>query len=189
MTAFEKLTKRNAQAFFEAYLDRKDAVLAEFIKKIETQGGSSQAELDFSPQSLVPLWTWLWPRLRLADEHPENQGQLPMWYAVEVSNNPHGNTPLPVETALWIDGLAYYFGDTVVKNIPDAKWAICTDNKAAYYNKPVIDGSVFIYPLNNMIVVTMQAVNKHRLHSDKALLEVFKILQNYYEKYKSRSST
>ena len=182
MENFDKLTKKNAQAFFEVYMERKDAVLDGFRQSVEKNGGPSKDELNFSSESLIPLWMWLWPKLELCENHPDIADR-PIWYDFQITNNPHCNTPLTKDTVRWIDGLAYYFGETVIRNIPNVYWTVCSDKNAFHYNKPVLSGNIFAYPLHNMIICALQAIDKSPINSDKRLLEVLEILINDARKY------
>ncbi len=181
MPLFEKLTKRNAQEYFDAYLAHAPAALEQFKQELSQQSGIPITTLNCSPESLIPLWQWLYPRLQGA-QHADNLGKdgLPLWYGVELGNNPSmPGVDFTPETLHWIDGLAYYFAEVFIKNIPGAHWSICADSKAVHYNKPVIETNEVkgvmpgIQPVHKMIVATSSAIDKLPKNHGGRLLEVY----------------
>lgn len=167
---FHTLTKQNAKAFFELYMSRKDKVLAEFKARSEATGGPKVSELDYSEQSLIPLWLWVRDRTPHASEHPPLD-LLPPWYEFELITNPHSRTIcFTPEAAHNLDGLSYYWGEVLLRNIPDTKWSIYPYRGEIYYCKPAVNSEFFSnYPLGMNIVrasIYNEDHNERRVTSD-----------------------
>lgn len=161
---FEKLTKKNAQAFFDAYIQHKDEALASLITEAEAAG----ITLDYSPESLSPLWQWTSPKYQYADRHPP-QDKMPIWYVPEYVNEPHfSGPPLTIESAKIIDWLAYYFGEVLIRNLKGLKWVVGDSKNSAYPYKPAVEGSLSTYPLrvigNNLARIEINGENPDALN-------------------------
>jgi len=135
---FEKLTKRNARAFFELYVARKAKALHELGEISEKTGGPKAAELDFSAESLVPIWIWARDRMPMVKENGPND-LMPPWYDFELRLNPNNpNIRFSPEAADLIDKLAYYWGETLIHNIQGTKWDIDPYPESFFYCRPVV---------------------------------------------------
>lgn len=55
---FDKLTKRNAKAFFELYMAGKDGAIEALKQLSAATGGPKENEFDYSKDMLPPLWDW-----------------------------------------------------------------------------------------------------------------------------------
>ena len=144
MQSFEKLNKRNAKAFFDAYLARKDGVLAEMMRQYAADGHDPR-ELDYSPQSLVPFWVWM--RVKMTspswDVQDAPNEQMPMWYLPLHVNDEHRPRPISKQSAELADMFAYYWGEVLRRNIPDLHWGI-GDHPGSYgYCAPMVLGEYY----------------------------------------------
>lgn len=150
---FDHLTQKNAKAFFDLYMSRKDQVLAEFMARSEATGGPKASDLDYSKESLIPLWLWVRDKMPFATQHPPLE-LLPPWYSFELVTNPHSQTIcFTPEAASNLDGLSYYFGEVLLRNVPDAKWGIDPYPKGFNFGKPTIQNEFFSnYPINMSII-------------------------------------
>ena len=146
-------TKENAKAFFDLYMSRKDKVLAEFMARSETTGGPKASELDYSKESLIPLWLWVRDKTPFAAQHPPLE-LLPPWYSFELVTNPHSQkTCFTPEAAANLDGLSYYFGEVLLRYVHDVKWGINPYPKGFDFGKPTVQSEFFSsYPLGMNIV-------------------------------------
>lgn len=147
-------TKENAKAFFDLYMSRKDKVLAEFIARSEATGGPKTSELNYTKESLVPLWLWVRDKTPYAPMHPPLD-LLPPWYSFELIKNPHSQkTCFTPEAAANLDGLSYYFGDTLLRYVPDTEWGINPYLKGFDFAKPCVQSEFFnLYPIGMNIVL------------------------------------
>lgn len=146
-------TKENARAFFDLYMGRKDKVLADFMARSEATGGPKASELNYTKESLIPLWLWVRDRTPYAPQHPPLD-LLPPWYSFELVTNPHRQRIcFTSEAAANLDGLSYYFGETLLRYVPDTQWDIGPYPKDGYFGKPVVRSEFFAnYPIHMNIV-------------------------------------
>jgi hypothetical protein len=145
---FDKLTKRNAKAFFELYMAGKDAAIEALTQLSAATGGPKANEFDHSIETLTPIWLWARDKIMMVKENAPDD-KLPLWYNYEIRCNPHNTgihfTP---ESADLIDKLAYYYGDTLIKHIPETDWSIDPYINEFYYCKPVVRSEYFTsYPV------------------------------------------
>jgi len=161
---FATLDKKNARAFFDLYMNRKEPVLAEFKARSETTGGPKASALNYSIESLTPLWAWLRKNAPFATEPPTLELRPP-WYGFELITNPHNPgfhlTPMAAANA---DGFAYYWGETLLRYIPDTKWDIDPFPKDWSYCKPVILSDFFVN--DPLILSTGMIAGSNRDFSD-----------------------
>jgi hypothetical protein len=183
MSTFEKLTKRNAKEYFDAYLGRMDAALVRFATKLRELGVPGEA-IDYSPESLVQVWKAVHPLLEYGNrEETKKHPNLPMWYWVELANNPNDpDIDFTPETLGLIDGLSYYVAKVFLKNVDGMHWEIDNDPKSFFYNKPVVftkslskEGKFIpeIQPVSIAIVGALGALRKSLRHKDERLFEVY----------------
>lgn len=176
---FEKLTKRNAKEFFDLYMACKGPVLEELQQRYLQDTGMT---LDFSPESLTPLWRWAYPQFSFADKHPEMEHQ-PIWYLPEYINEPNfGGKPHTILGIFLRDSLAYYFGDVLVKHL-DLHWECYMTPKTSYSYRPIINGKTATYPLRVVGNILSRAVKKSAHHSDDALLNLYRVFEEDVQNY------
>jgi len=184
---FSTLNKKNAQAFFDLYMQRKDDVLKQFSATVEAGGGPAQSVLDFSPESFIPLWAWLRKNLEYAETHPPLE-LLPPWYEPENVNNPSWGRSFTIKTAHLLDGFAYYYGEVHIRNLEGLSWGIGSAKPItiASYN-PVVTGKyLIIYPLW-MVFVAMGIA--HRESDERNCDESEYISYGYHvEEYERRKA-
>jgi hypothetical protein len=85
-------------------------------------GGPAPARLDFSRESLVPLWAWAAPRFRKLREGEEPEpGPLPMWLGRRKGFTQQW---WPDATVELMDAVLYYLAESLIRAVPGAHWAI-----------------------------------------------------------------
>lgn len=155
-TSFVTMTKPEARAFLERFLAEMPARMEWLTGLCQDSGGPSKSELDYSAASLNALWAWAQPRFawrsgyraptsrgeiepRFNPDDLEGPGDLPSWF--------HHPSGLGLATfssdTLWlIDALGRYLGESVVRSIPEARWASgATRPKGNMLaNQPVVAG-------------------------------------------------
>jgi hypothetical protein len=125
---FFGLGDAEAEAFFDDYVARAEPRLDEFRREVSASGGPSEAELDGSPESLVPLWRWFVAR------PAEAGGELPPWY--EPDPPELAAQRLPASTLRDADGVALYLA-----RVFGHEWGIGREPPRKRYvsqNKPVL---------------------------------------------------
>lgn len=117
---YPEMTRAQARAYLTQFLDEMDASHARLVATSEASGGPSGSQLDFSIESLGPLWEWAKPRFswrpgyalppqgqpdpwRPQDLEPESE--LPSWFQHPSSV---GMDRLDAESLWLCDGLGRY---------------------------------------------------------------------------------
>jgi len=174
---FEELTKKNSKEFYRLYLANKEAALADLFADAAQDGIS----LDFSPDSLTALWQWAYPQFEYCSQHPVSD-DIPIWYQPEYVNHPHfSGPPMTLKSIKIRDKLAYYFGEVLIRHIPNLHWELCEEKNSPYSNCPIINGATATYPLRVVGNVLSRAVKKSPHHSEDTLKEAFRMFKNEVE--------
>jgi hypothetical protein len=97
-TNFDEMTRKEARSYLREYVAGHPRRLEEFRQRVAAEGGPASELLDFSPESLLPLWSWLLPRVKADDFH----GDFYLSY---------------------VEGLAAYFAECLLRNVPGVSWA------------------------------------------------------------------
>jgi hypothetical protein len=166
---FFGLGKAEAEAFFETYVARAEPRLDEFRHEVSASGGPAAEQLDGSPESLVPLWSWF-----LAHEHGAD-GELPPWYepdAPEVAGE-----RLPAGDLRAVDGIALYLALAFRRALGGLEWGIGHEPPQRRYvsqNRPVLKAAGYdIDVLQVAYNLAMRAL-AGRDTDDEALLRAFR---------------
>ena len=141
-----EMTRKEARAFFNEYMARREPALAGFREKLAGFSGLPVETFDYSVESLQPLWTHLWPQLRYPKEE-QSSDQSPFWYKHLFQFSPfrspqdRGKFWLEPEIAELVEGFAYYLGEVYIRNIPGCQWDFGKRSKRDFiYHRPYITG-------------------------------------------------
>lgn len=143
-----------AEEYLRRYLATAEPRLAWLREESARTGGPTPDQLDYSRDSLVPLWEWAIGqfRLRPADApldfvdlgrqgryYRPHDADLPMWFGRRAVQAPDGWSD---ETLALIDGLIYYLAETVLRAVPGAKWEVWHADVKNHIdeNQPVLTG-------------------------------------------------
>lgn len=109
-------------AYLRRFLAAAEPRLSWLREQSAKTGGPAAAQLDFSRDSLVPLWAWVAPRLRKlrAGEEPA-PGPLPVWFG---RCGRHARQWWPNETVELMDAVLYYLAECLMRAAPGAHWAV-----------------------------------------------------------------
>ena len=142
MTDYLDLSKNEAAAALQEFLDERAPALARLRERLVADGQDTAVLLDGTPESLVPLWRWLLSRLTLVDApgatDPASvpREAWPSWerYTIEKERT------LSLESVTLLDGLVSYLAAVVRDRAPLARWEIARDRhkRYAYNNHPVL---------------------------------------------------
>lgn len=139
---FDEMTKKEAQQHFEWYIGQIEDRIRLLRSAYEVTGRGSFEDLDFSPESLKPLWKWFLERVEFVDKSPkkirEEQDRMPAWLrdTVRVSKKEPSR-----DTLILAMDIAIYFGEIFVRNFERISWGFVTRPKSlAYVNRPVLIG-------------------------------------------------
>jgi len=121
-TDFDNMTRKEAQNYFRHYVEGHTKRVEAFRQRVAAEGGPALGELNFSAESLLPLWAWLLTRIK-AEDFQDFRNSFRRSY---------------------IEGLAAYFAECVLRNMPGVSWDIARPGgkrvPSIYKNMPVLVG-------------------------------------------------
>ncbi len=121
---FDKLAKAQAKEYFQWYMDQIDVQLEELERILSGTG----ILMDFSVESLIPVWEWLEKQIRMVPRKEEDiQAEIahrPAWMEPYV-----GREEFSLQTLEYAMDISIYFAEVVIRN---------TDGKIywGYFDKP-----------------------------------------------------
>lgn len=133
------LNKNEAQAYFEWYIGK----LEERIEYLQSVSGVT---LDYSPESLIPIWGWFLknaeiektPEIRMNDLRNQIKSHNHLFAQSIIAGSQH---QLTMETEYMLQDIAKYFGQVFAKNYDSVRWGYYTAPKTdAFVNCPLIMG-------------------------------------------------
>jgi hypothetical protein len=145
--AYKKITKRNAQEFFDNCMKVKDERIEWICWLAASPGGLDKKQFDLSPESLVPLWSNVYSMVKMVSPSPHLPEEIedkPEWfhYKYEIladwKKDAFGR---PIDgydlLSIWImDGLAYYFGEVCCRHINHFEWILYSEPRDHMMHMP-----------------------------------------------------
>ena len=135
-----KLTKKEAAAYFEWFMDQVPGRVAYVSQVCAKELHISVKRMDCSPKSLVLLWKWFRKRAEtepviLTEEEKKQPG-----YADGKFRN---ERQLTLETEYILRDIGMYLGETFRKNHPQIYWTYYTEPKRDFFaNHPLLKGFI-----------------------------------------------
>jgi hypothetical protein len=158
-----------AEEFLRRYVATAPAALQWLRERSAATGGPTPDELDFSRDSLVPLFEWAIGqfRLRPGDQPTDfvDKGDLGRYYQPRGGRQPiwFGRTGLHAphwwddDTLALIDALTFYFAESVMRVVPGARWEVGRHpelKRWVHENQPVLTGAGEAFePIQGMLAV------------------------------------
>jgi hypothetical protein len=128
---YSQLSDEEAQRAFDAFVAAGPGRVASLRAEL------GEDVLDFSPESLVPLWEWF---VRREDSGDDSGGDFPPWYTPDEAT---GAAPVFASgTMRDIERTGYYLAEVFLRNVEESQWAIARlapRMKYAHQNKPVVE--------------------------------------------------
>jgi len=143
-----ELPPAEARAIFDRFMSSQPERLAEFLGEVRRRGGPVE-QLDYSIESLEPLWIWFIaahrPRRWFGGPHrmpssPASDADMsgarsPWWY----DHHPGFGQELGPYVARLVTGLADYFFACALRARPASRWALGKGRSNAYFQNPVFE--------------------------------------------------
>lgn len=110
---FRNMTKKEAQEYFEWYTGQIGSHLETLKSQIcrEVQ----DMKFDYSPESLIPLWTWYEGKIEVVDKTKEKINEEKKNYP-EWMHDYLGRTELSLDTLRYCLDVALYFAEVIIRN-------------------------------------------------------------------------
>lgn len=177
--SFREMSKKEAQEHFDWYINEIPGRLELLKNAFEFTGGGDKKILDFSPESLKPLWSWFILQVKMIPkskkEIEDELRKYPKWMKDQL-----GTHRVSTETLAVGMDIAKYFAEVFIKNFSGVKWGLVTKPKSyVYVNRPVLMGFKHnqMDPGNNVHVLTLKVADGEK-NSD-TLYDMY----NYWKDY------
>ena len=128
--AYQQLSRKEARAYFEHYVETERERLDAFRDLVARLGGPSRGALDLSRDSLQPLGRWM---LDAVVDGPRD-GEVPLW----AQTMPEYQLGRSGDSIRLIDGLATYFAAALHQRHPAWRWEMSTIKLDIDYQVPVL---------------------------------------------------
>ena len=171
---FSRLSRDEAEAYLRERVETAPERLEAFRREVAATGGPSEAELDCSAESLVPLWEWF---LRREAAREETGGPLPAWYEPDPPERTAQR--LPPATLRDADGIATYVAEVFRRELPESEWIVGDAPAATRYaaqGKPVLrlPRGDELDPVGVAYTLAVRVALMGKDHRPEALLETYR---------------
>ena len=159
---FEEFTPKMAKEYFEWYINDREhrlTILKEYLREIH-----EDITLDFSPESLIPLWSWYETQIVEEDKDPyelqAEKEQCPEWVRDHISDK-----KISMETLKFTWDVAIYFAEVMVRNNKEKiSWGYITRRKRHIrVNRPVLKGftaNLLLDPRHVVYICTLKSAKE-----------------------------
>lgn len=179
---FQEMSKKEAKEHFDWYINQIPARI-DLLKNVYSfTGGSDQQTLDFTPNSLKPLWKWFIKYISIIpksqEEIEKEKNNLSEHLKCKIVQNPN---KLSLGTVAMAMDIAIYFCEVLARNNQNVKWGILAKTKNhADFNQPVLFGFLNNVTLNPRTVVYNLANKASKGDTNpESLFEVYKVWLKY----------
>lgn len=177
---FREYNKKQAEEFFQQYIKQITEHIETLKKHLKSDG--VKVELDYSPESLIPLWEWYENKITLEnkteEEYQEEIAAYPEWMKDEISK-----TKISSKTLQYGMSIAVYFAEVFVK-VTQGKiyWGYFTKPKNRMsVNQPVLLGFKAGDDLDPRLIVLNCTRRSSRERHKTRLYETYKVWTKYIE--------
>jgi hypothetical protein len=161
---FENMSDEQAQAFFDQYLQLREERLVALNHRYWQTGGGNESDLDFSPDSLGPLWVWATKQLRRREF---TSAELEHARSLPASIRQDYKPPLSEDSLILINDVAFYFAEVLIRTLEGVQWKVCRTKVKRYVdrNQPVLSGfsvpgfELGINPRRTVRVLTLKVLD------------------------------
>jgi len=192
---FEDLSKKEARAYFEWYVNQIDSRME--ILKTAVLEDDPDALFDYSPQSLIYVWKWYEKRIAFAPKSEEDiscqTDSMQAWLVSQhmragrkyedidqekvrtEARNMVRDTEISKETLGYSKDIAIYFSEVMRRNHEDVlRWSfIANSKKHISFNKPVLIGFKAKIPMDSQMIIDAKTIKAKDSLNDHSLLETY----------------
>lgn len=172
------LSKAEARELFETYVEGVEARAAALPDRLRVLGGRPEW-VDGTPESLVPIWTWMMATQRLRAE-PASVEEMaaadpPWWYPFWMEDG----SELGPALARLVESLAAYMAQMVIRDQPGTIWMYETRKGDTFPQMPqlAIGGTAKHWgvDLTVMSITRRELGPNARSNSPRALLDLYEL--------------
>lgn len=142
MVVFAELSAEAARTHLRRFIDELPASFRQLIDLARAGDGPDAAVFDYSEESLDPIWKWALSRVRRRQGEPLASGGA--WPGTDLPSWVEDRVPFWGQfddRTLWVvDSVGRYLGETLVRTVPGAHWAVgqAPRRNYVYRNHPVV---------------------------------------------------
>lgn len=175
---FDEFTPKMAKEYFDWYINDREhrlRILKEYLREIH-----EDVTLDFSPESLIPLWGWYETQIVEEDKDPcelqYEKEQYPEWVRDHISDK-----KISMETLKYAWDIAIYFAEVMVRNNKEKiSWGYITKPKRNFYvNRPVLKGFAFTKLLDPRHIVYICTLKSAESKDSNRLYDLYYVWLEY----------
>ena len=178
----KELKKKDVQRMFDWYVSQSETRI-DILKQYVNQDSQVPIDFDYTPESLIPLWTWFEPKIRkqrrkYRDILRERKEQ-PKWMREYI---PREEFTLKTLNLIW--DIAYYFAEVMLRNNKTIKWGFfLASPRVDSAKEPVLMGFVG-GSLNPQRIVCVCTLKSYECSNPRVLYETYKVWLEYIEEGK-----
>ena len=170
-----EMKKKQVDLCFEWFMAHKDERVEQLQRFINNE--TNKVILDYSVESLIPLWEWFENHIefepRTPEEIEEDVASRPQWMHETVRQYTEKETLMTMALAY---DISIYFGDTIVKNNPQLYWEYPRKpKKLDGVNEPNILGFGTSLNLYLLGVLSVLVKKSHREKDKNRLYNLYEI--------------
>ena len=175
---FDEFTPKMAKEYFDWYINDREhrlRILKEYLREIH-----KDITLDFSPESLIPLWSWYETQIVEEDKDPyelqAEKEQYPEWVRDHISDK-----KISMETLKFTWDVAIYFAEVMVRNNKEKiSWGYITRRKRhIHVNRPVLKGFAFNKLLDPRRIVYICTLKSAEARDPNRLYDLYYVWLEY----------
>ena len=161
---FEEITRKEARIHFEWYIGEIPTRMELLRKAYHFTTGCSEKDLDYSPESLIPLWEWFVNDIAEVMNRPKEElekelAETPKWVHEFIRAK-----KLSVHSQGVSMDVGLYLAETLRKNIESLFWGFRSTPKNLYcVNRPILmdtSDRAFIYaPAHKLSILNYKLVD------------------------------
>ena len=176
----KELKKKDVQRMFDWYVGQSETRI-NILKQYANQDSSVPVNLDYTPESLIALWTWFEPRIKkqkrkIKDILKEKKSH-PDWMQEYVPKE-----EFTLETLNLIWDIAYYFAEVMLRNNQSIKWGFfIASSNVADSKEPVLTGFVDGDVLNPQRTVYVCALKSFKSSNCMQLYDIYSVWLKYID--------
>lgn len=178
--AFKDMTPKQAKEYFEQYTGQIEIHLKNLKNEVCSEVGDMN--FDYSPESLIPLWSWYEKKIELEekseDEMLEEAKRYPEWMHAYL-----GQTKISLQTLRYCLEVALYFAEVIIRNCNGKiYWGYFTRPKNRMsVNEPTLLGFKGKMDLEPRLVVLNCTRRSSRETLNTRLYDMYYIWMKYVE--------
>lgn len=192
--AYIDLTKKEAKITFDWFLAEKDNRMRILHDAVESEAHDVAKQMDFSPESLVPVAEWLIHHVHTMDKTPEaierEKANIRHPFFKMIADRIVTKWTWTPETfSLYFD-VGIYLGEVFRKRFKDMEWTYDTV-RTVFMNMPCLTGYRIPVVPENFVGVVGSSVQRNEINP-KALKNVFDVwsqlilFYHYYERINAK---